>query len=109
MYPASPTDPLASRTTLPGSRTDPDYTFSGASITLREGTTYVWDVDDLSAATEGTITIGAQRHPGLSAPGIIANTAEQSMDEYGPFNDCTLMVVGGVRMAIPLALSGYEH
>jgi hypothetical protein len=66
-------------------------------------------VDDLSAGTEGTITIGAQRHPGLSAPGVIANSAELSMDGYGRFTDSTLMMVGGVRMAIPLALSGYEH
>jgi len=69
----------------------------------------VWGVDDLSAGTEGTITIGAQRHPGLTTPAVIINTAELSMDEYGPFNDCTLMVVGGVRMAIPVALSRYEH
>ena len=106
---ASSINPLASRTTLPGSETGLDYTFSGPSITLPEGTTYVWGVDDLSAGTEGTITVGAQRHPGLSAPRVIANTVDLSMDGYGPFTDSTLMVVGRVRMAIPLALSRYEH
>jgi hypothetical protein len=69
----------------------------------------VWGVDDLSAGTEGTITISAERHPGLTTPAAITNTVEFDMDGYGPFTDSTLMVVGGVRMAIPLALSGYEH
>jgi hypothetical protein len=55
------------------------------------------------------MTIRAQRHPGLTTPATITNTVEFDMDEYGPFNDCTLMVVGGLRTAIPLALSGYQQ
>jgi len=95
--------------TLSADLINPDYTFSGPNITLRLGTVYVWDVvDDLSPGAEGTITITAQVDPGLATPAAIANSARLSMDEYGPFDDDVMIIVGGLRTHFPIAGSNYQ-
>ena len=94
--------------TLSADLINPDYTFSGPNITLRGGTTFVWDIDDLSPGAEGTITITAQVDPGLATPAAIANSARFSMAEHGPFDDDVMVIVGGLKTHVPLAASNCQ-
>ncbi|MCP4538621.1 MAG: tandem-95 repeat protein, partial [Chloroflexi bacterium] len=60
--------------TIPVSVTGTSVSSVGASITLRGGTRYAWDVDDLAPGAGGVITISGVLSYGLSA-GPFTNTA----------------------------------
>jgi len=85
----------------------PNFTSSGANITPRGGTTYVWDVDDLSSGSGGIITITAQIDPSVVTPTAILNTAEFYAVETGSFSDDAPIIVGGLKTYLPIILKGY--
>ncbi len=58
---------------LPAALISPTVTSSGAAITPRPGSRFVWDVADLAAGEGGTITIAAVVSPTFA--GILSNTA----------------------------------
>jgi uncharacterized repeat protein (TIGR01451 family) len=86
---------------------DPSFTFSGANITPRGGTTYVWDVEDLSPGSGGTITVTAQIRTDVATPAVIPNTAEFDAVESGSFSDDAPIIVGGLKTYLPVILKGY--
>jgi len=86
---------------------NPNFTSSGANITLRGGTTYVWDVENLSPGSSGIITITAQIRPTVITPTVIPNTAEFYAVETGSFSDDALIIVGGLKTYLPLILKSY--
>jgi uncharacterized repeat protein (TIGR01451 family) len=59
--------------TLPPELINAAFVSSGAVITPRLGTRFVWDVEDLTAGEGGTITVTATVHPAFS--GLISNIA----------------------------------
>ena len=59
--------------TLPSMLINPSIESSGPEITMRDNSTYMWDVADLNEGDTGTITITATIDPSFS--GIISNTA----------------------------------
>jgi uncharacterized repeat protein (TIGR01451 family) len=86
---------------------NPNFTYSGANITRRGGTTYVWDVENLSPGFGGTITITAQIHTNVLTPTVIPNTAEFYAVETGSFSDDAPIIVGGLKTYLPVILKGY--
>lgn len=66
--------------TLPAALVDPVVVSSGASITARSGTSFVWDVADLPQYTGGTITITATIDPTFT--GMLENTATIETSTY---------------------------
>jgi uncharacterized repeat protein (TIGR01451 family) len=86
---------------------NPSFTSSGANITLKGGTTYVWDVENLSPGSGGTITITAQIRTDVATPAVIPNTAEFYAVETGSFSDDAPIIVGGLKTYLPLILKGY--
>jgi len=85
----------------------PSFTSSGATITRRAGTTYVWDVENLSPGSGGTITITAQIRTDVVTPMIIPNTAEFYAVGTGSFSDDAPLLVGGLKAYLPVILKGY--
>jgi len=85
----------------------PNFIFSGANITHRGGTTYVWDVENLSSGSGGTITITAQIDPDVVTPTVILNTAEFYAVETGSFSDDALTIVGGLEAYLPIILKDH--
>lgn len=83
------------------------FTSSGASITRRGGTTYVWDVEDLSPGSGGTITITAQIRTDVITPTFIPNTAKFYAVEIGSFSDDAPITVGGFKTYLPIICKGY--
>jgi uncharacterized repeat protein (TIGR01451 family) len=86
---------------------NPGFTSSGASITRRGGTTYVWDVEDLSPGSGGIITITSQIRTDVTTPAVVPNTAEFYSVESGSFSDNAPIIVGGLKTYLPLILKGY--
>jgi uncharacterized repeat protein (TIGR01451 family) len=86
---------------------NPSFTFSGASITRRGGTTYVWDVENLSPGSGGIITITAQIRTDVTTPAVVPNTAEFDAVETGSFSDDAPIIVGGLKTYLPIILRGY--
>lgn len=86
---------------------NPNFTSRGANITRRGGTTYVWDVENLSPGSGGTITITAQIRTDVITPSAIPNTAEFYAVETGSFSDDAPIIVGGLKTYLPLILKGY--
>jgi uncharacterized repeat protein (TIGR01451 family) len=86
---------------------NPGFTFSGASITRRGGTTYVWDVENLSPGSGGIITITAQIRADVATPAVIPNTAQFDATGTGSFSDDAPIIVGGLKTYLPVILKGY--
>jgi uncharacterized repeat protein (TIGR01451 family) len=91
---------------LPSNLLNPNVTSSGANITPRGGTTYVWDVEDLSPGSGGTISITARIDPHINTPTAIQNTAQYAV-ETDSFSDDALVIVGGLKTYLPLILKDY--
>ena len=68
------------------------------------GNTYSWDIGALGPGSSGTITIGARIDPSLNTPAAIRNTAEFYSTETGTVSDDALIIVGGLKTYLPLAL-----
>jgi len=60
---------------VPTNVTNVNYNSSGATITPRKGTTYIWDVEDLSKDEDGVIIITGELVTCLPAGQIFTNTA----------------------------------
>ena len=88
--------------TLPANLLNPVVTSSGATITLRPSSEYIWDVQNLAPGAGGTIVITAQADPGLTGPILIANTATFFTSNGGTFRSQAGVVVGGLRTYLPL-------
>jgi uncharacterized repeat protein (TIGR01451 family) len=86
---------------------NPSFTFSGANISRRGGTTYVWDVENLSPGSGGIITITAQIRTDVTTPAVIPNTAEFYAVETGSISDDAPIIVGGLKTYLPVILKGY--
>jgi uncharacterized repeat protein (TIGR01451 family) len=87
---------------------NPNFTYSGASITRRGGTTYVWDVvGNLNPGSGGTITITAQIDPSVVTPTSIPNTAEFYAASIGSFSERAPLIVGGLETYLPTIFKGY--
>jgi uncharacterized repeat protein (TIGR01451 family) len=86
---------------------NPSFTFSGANITRRGGTTYIWDVENLSPGFGGIITITAQIRTDVITPAVIPNTAEFYAVETGSFSHDAPIIVGGLKAYLPVILKGY--
>jgi uncharacterized repeat protein (TIGR01451 family) len=84
------------------------YSSTGPTITLRGGTRYVWDVQNLAPGAEGTITITADVDPAIATPKGILNVADYSMNGYGPFQDEAVIVVSGLRTFVPMTAYNYQ-
>jgi hypothetical protein len=100
--------------TLPDLLTDPVVVSSGAVITPRVGTQFVWDVADLAAGEGGTITITARVRGYRQGVYTVTNRAVifTSARESNPENNATAPVATQVRTApvggltMPLDLVG---
>jgi uncharacterized repeat protein (TIGR01451 family) len=88
--------------------TNHGYSNTGPDITPRAGPDYVWDVEDLSPGTEGTITITAKVDNGITTPKAIVNKVTLEMAGYGPFEDEVVIVVGGLKTYVPAILQAYQ-
>jgi uncharacterized repeat protein (TIGR01451 family) len=86
---------------------NPNVTSNGASITPRGGPPYVWDVENLSPGSGGTITITAQIGTEVITPTIISNTAEFYAVETGSFSDDSPIIIGGFKTYLPIVLKRY--
>ena len=86
---------------------NPSFTFSGANITPRVGTTYVWDVANLGPGSGGTINITARIDPHAVTPMAILNTARFDTANVGSFSDDAPVVVGGLKTYLPIILKSY--
>jgi uncharacterized repeat protein (TIGR01451 family) len=102
------------RDELPDELTDPAVSTSGAAITPRSGSRYVWDVADLAAGEGGTITITAIVSTGLGST-TLTNTA--TIESTGVERDAAdnvdtaeMIVVRDVRHTyLPLVLRDHVH
>jgi uncharacterized repeat protein (TIGR01451 family) len=83
---------------------NPSFTFSGAQVVRRAGTTYVWDVEDLAPGAGGIITVNAQVKSSLTGPVAIRNRSELAAEGTGIFSSETALIVGGLRTYLPIVL-----
>jgi uncharacterized repeat protein (TIGR01451 family) len=88
---------------LPSEFMTATFVSSGAAITPRAGTRFVWDVDDLEAGEGGTITITAILDPAFSGPirndAVIATSARDEKvanNAVAPIFTEVLCPVGGM-------------
>ena len=92
---------------LPAGLDNPVVVSSGAAITLRAGTSYVWDVADLPVGTGGIITITATVSPTFR--GVLDNHADIAsdvLDLHEDNNSPAVQTSVGVGPRVTIAKSG---
>lgn len=90
--------------TLSADFINPGFVSSGANITARGGSAYVWDVDPLSPGAGGVISVTVQVRPDLLTPTLIANMAEFEVPSVNTFSSEASLIVGGLKVYLPMVI-----
>lgn len=80
------------------------FSSSGAAVTARGGTEYIWDVQNLAPGQGGTIIVTAQVKNSVSTPLVLTNSAEFATANLGTFNSQVMVIVGGLETYLPIVL-----
>ena len=89
---------------IPSQVLAPAFT-STLALTPTGPLSYVWDVGVLGTEKWGIITITGWINPGLGAEGVIYNTATiWDPEDITPANNTDAVVVGGLKVYLPLSL-----
>ncbi|MGC9333968.1 MAG: C25 family cysteine peptidase, partial [Anaerolineae bacterium] len=102
---------------MPSQLVDPEVVDASPGVTLRAGTSFVWDVPDLAVGSSGWVTVRGTVDPGIALPDTIANTATIAAAQVDPMPENNSASVNTEVVAVeptkhkcflPLVVSAFE-